>query len=297
MKRLEYKDIGDLIERLKLCESIDVEKALYKVLTRIGFIVYRNRWTLWKKIASFLFLPLSLGLGVLCFQFKDSNNEDYMYTINTLKTSPGVIDKVLLPDGSEAILNSGSKLVYPLKFNKDYRKVYLDGEAFFKVKKSALPFTVETSHIDVKVHGTSFNLSAFSKEHFIEVALVEGAVELDSKDRNKSVFLKPGERFLYYPENEAMHVSKIDMQNVDLWVEGKLSFINQPLDVVIERIARFFNVDIKIANPVLCQYTYTATFENETLWTILNLLKRATPIDYNVNIDSKNTQIIIYKRL
>lgn len=297
MRKLSDKNIDDLINRLKLCESINVDKALRKVLARIDIIRKRNRWITWKKIAAVLILPTSIGLGILYFQSTTPNDKENMYTINTLKISPGVIDKVVLPDGSEVILNSGSKLVYPLRFNKDYRKVYLDGEAFFKVKKSQLPFTVETNHVDVKVHGTSFNLSAFSKDHFVEVALVEGSVELDSKNKNKPIFLKPGERFLYYPQNRSMRISEIDIQNVDSWADGKLSFINQPLDVVIERIARVFNVDIKIADSTLCQYTYTATFKDETLWTILNLLKRATPIDYNVKTDSKDTQIIIHKRL
>ena len=55
---------------------------------------------------------------------------------NTLITPRGGEFTLVLSDSTEVILNSGSKLKYPVVFNDNSRQVELEGEAFFKVTKS-----------------------------------------------------------------------------------------------------------------------------------------------------------------
>jgi transmembrane sensor len=52
-----------------------------------------------------------------------------------IQTPPGGTQLVHLPDGSEVWLNASSKLSYPDRFYK-VRKIHLEGEAFFKVRRN-----------------------------------------------------------------------------------------------------------------------------------------------------------------
>ena len=82
---------------------------------------------------------------------------------------------VTLPDGSVAWLNTNSKLTYPEKFSDKYRKVKLEGEGYFKVKKNEqAPFFVETNQMTVNVLGTSFDVKDYSDKMNSETTLITG---------------------------------------------------------------------------------------------------------------------------
>lgn len=73
------------------------------------------------------------------------------------------------------MVNSDSKLKFPLHFVGNQRAVYLEGEAFFEVTSDSLkPFVVKTAEVNVKVLGTSFNVMNYTDEAKVEVALLKG---------------------------------------------------------------------------------------------------------------------------
>jgi ferric-dicitrate binding protein FerR (iron transport regulator) len=83
-----------------------------------------------------------------------------------------VINEYTLPDGSVVALNSNSKLVFPKQFKGDTREVTLYGEAFFDVKPNAeKPFIISAGNAQVKVVGTSFNVSAYPETETVEVVV------------------------------------------------------------------------------------------------------------------------------
>ncbi|HZH71570.1 MAG TPA: DUF4974 domain-containing protein, partial [Mariniphaga sp.] len=51
---------------------------------------------------------------------------------------------------------------------------------------------------------------------------------------------------------------------------------------VVRRLNRWFNVDIQLEGPELKDWTYTATFEDETLEQVLELLKISAPVNYSI---------------
>lgn len=99
-----------------------------------------------------------------------------------------------LSDGTKIWINSKSKLIYPSDFEGKDRIVSLDGEAYFEVTKDASrPFIVETNSIDIKVLGTSFNLSAYRDDSVCSVGLDEGLVSVLSKSKGELTQVRPGE--------------------------------------------------------------------------------------------------------
>src|SRR5690606_25711612 len=127
------------------------------------------------------------------------NLDDAEQTVyQEIKAAYGTQTQLQLADGTKVWLNAGSKLSFPISFNGlDERKVKLIGEGFFKVNKNARQaFIVQTSHMDIKVLGTSFNVNAYENEDNITVALEEGKVSLLKCARGKTkemISLNPNE--------------------------------------------------------------------------------------------------------
>ena len=90
--------------------------------------------------------------------------------------------RVVLPDGSEVVINSGSKLIYPDRFGPDRRQVFLAGEGYATIAKDpGRPFVMSAGEVDVRVLGTKFNLKSYAEDSEVEVTLVH-----DLGDNRKS---------------------------------------------------------------------------------------------------------------
>lgn len=75
--------------------------------------------------------------------------------------------------------NSGSHVIYPSDFDKNKREILVEGEVYLEVAKDPKrPFFVKTKDFDVKVLGTTFNVSAYKDDAIASVVLVEGKVEV-----------------------------------------------------------------------------------------------------------------------
>ncbi|WP_321345795.1 FecR family protein [uncultured Draconibacterium sp.] len=119
---------------------------------------YSDKVNLMVRIAAIFFFVLSLGGGAFIISTTKHKNTWY----SEIEAENGQISKVKLPDGSLVWLNSGSKISYNNLFASNNREVNLEGEAYFEVQKDEdLAFVVNSGEIQVKVHGTKFNVEAF----------------------------------------------------------------------------------------------------------------------------------------
>lgn len=185
-----------------------------------------------------------------------------------------------LPDGSTGWLQSKSVLRYKVDFEKD-RKVELEGEAFFDVKSdSKNPFIVDAGEIAVKVHGTRFNVTSWRDDKNIEVVLEEGKIELVSEDSNSSIFLEPSELAVFDRGVKTIVTEVVEANKYLSWTEGKLVFRNDPLDVVERRIERWYNVDVEVTGSFADDFRLRATFVDESLEEVLEILKKSLKVDY-----------------
>lgn len=205
---------------------------------------------------------------------------------NTLNIPFGKQFELLLSDGTQVSLNSGSSLRYPVNFiaGKD-RKVYLKGEAFFDVAKDAShPFIVNADQINIRVLGTQFNLSFYPEDEDISTVLVEGSVALykegaDMK-KNTSTQLVPGQQAAFNKTKNEMSVNEVDTHNHTAWKDGYLLFKASPFYRIRSKLERHFNISIEDKTQLLHNQVYTATFRNETIEEILEAFKEDTPFQY-----------------
>lgn len=214
--------------------------------------------------------------------------------------------KLVLPDSSVVWLNAGSRLTYDRAFGTTQRNTTLSGEAFFEVKKSAVPFVIHTGGVRVKVLGTSFNVKSYPGEGKVETSLVRGRVEVTIDNR-------PGEKFVLNPNekltvandanpkrseekrrpifelNELTHVGK-DLILETSWVDNKLVFHNESFEEVARKMERWYNVEIAITDAALAgQRVGGGPFEKETIEQALTALQFA----FDFKFSQKGNSIVI----
>ncbi|MDT3401948.1 FecR family protein [Mucilaginibacter terrae] len=160
--------------------------------------------------------------------------------INTLITPRGGQYHVRLSDGTEVLLNSESKLEFPVGFTGNERKVTLTGEAYFEVAKNKQkPFIVTTAGQDVQVLGTKFNISNFAEDGGPVTTLTEGSVKVSS--HNQTAILKPGQQSR--AKVAGITVTDVDADTYSAWKNGEFVFENESLDVIMHKLSRWYNFE------------------------------------------------------
>jgi len=261
-------------------------------------------FTIFRKVAAILILPLLIYSIYLTSKTSKTSNQAVWQTV---KTPKGIQTDFVLPDGSHVWLNSGSVFKYPVPFAKDQRQVEFTGEAFFDVVKDPThPFLVKAGKMNIEVKGTRFNVINYMDEDVTDIILESGSVNLfsgDYKEHKIITNIKPGELAALDNDENKLSVSKVDVEKYTAWKEGILIFKEDQMDEVVRKLERWFNVEIVLQSPELKEYVYTATFRDETLPQILELLRISAPIKYSITdrkllSDSSYTKrkVIITKR-
>lgn len=239
------------------------------------------------KAAAVLLLP------VLAFLFY-TLSEKSSGTVSTAKLSIDSLEiaapigsqtAIQLSDGSEVFLNHGSKLQYPYRFTGNTREVVLVGEGYFNIAHNPeRPFIVKTKNLNVKAIGTSFNVLAYPGESIVSTTLVEGKISVERVAADNKIIslgsMVPGQHVDLDIETGKISSYRGDIEKYISWKDGKLIFEDESIVNIARRLSRWYNVEIEFADEIAKEYTYTATFTEETLFQILDLLALATPIDY-----------------
>ena len=160
-------------------------------------------------------------------------------------TSNGEIRRVTLPDSSKVILNAGSVLICPERFGAGGREVYLSGEAVFDVTgDTGRAFVVKTSNLNVKVHGTRFNVSAYSDSRLVSATLCRGSISAMNNEGGAPVTLVPGQKYTLDKESGQASVTKVNADEDTAWLDGDLCFRSESLHNIVKTIERRYGVRV-----------------------------------------------------
>lgn len=192
-----------------------------------------------------------LTLGIYYFFFP---------TQTSINTIAGTTEKIVLPDGSEAILNDVSSLEYKKRSWNKNRKVHLEGEAFFDVKNGKT-FTVMTDMGTVTVLGTQFNVK--NRPDYFEVTCYEGLVLVETS--LEQLKLPAGESFRIIKDEIFKSKTEFDSPR---WIEEISTFHSVPFEMVIAEFERQYDVKIKVKKKYLDEL-YTGSFTHTDLDTAL----------------------------
>jgi len=268
-------------------EQFNSFEALKKVNAKITNHKSLGWWVFVQRAAAILLFPLLIYSGYITFQQNNLKNQETEHVVmQTISSRQGMVTRFKLSDGTEVWLNSCSELQFPTKFTGDLREVKMKGEAFFKVAKNEnQPFRVHVKDLNIEVHGTSFDVASYDDEKQTDVVLVEGKVKLFSEnDRKLKLYgmMYPNHRAIYREDDQKVEYEKVDVNKYIAWRDGNLIFNEDKMGDVVKRLSRWFNVEIVVSDPEILSYVYNATFRNETLTQVLDLLRLSAPIDYKI---------------
>jgi len=206
----------------------------------------------------------------------------------TLANTYGQIANYKLPDGSQVILNANSQL----KMNEDWdkaetREVWLKGEAFFMVQKTARKsnFIVHADALDVIVTGTQFNV--VNRDGETNVLLTEGSVIVRTED-GKQVHMKPGD-FLR-SANQSVTKKVVNQEKVLAWKQSKLVLDNTSMQELAQLIEQYYGVKVVFADAAAAQkHIGAAVMPNDNLDVLIQSLEATGEF----SIKKNNKEIII----
>ena len=156
---------------------------------------------------------------------------------------------IRLPDGTRVWLNNVSSCWFPSAFTGPRRKVKIAGEAYMEIAKHPeQPFIAQVGEgdadLNILVLGTSFNISAYADESCIHTTVVDGKVQVSTKDHSE--LLIQNEQLTTGPNNIWQPKKTVNAATVIAWRNGILRSDGDSLTQVLRALARWYNKEFDI---------------------------------------------------
>ena len=224
------------------------------------------------------------------------NKELHSTSPNKLVVPEGTEYTLQLSDGTNVHLNAGSTLVFPSAFNKDVRIVELSGEAYFDVTHSGSPFIVKSKSMDVKVLGTTFNMTAYPEDPVVITTLLTGKVAVTCHSQTdtttQTTILTPGLQARFSPEENVLQTDSVDVEEQTAWLRGEFAFEDVNLGRIMTIIGRSFALNVIFDDPELQNIKCFISIQRDKGYEdILKIIHMATGVKFKKN----ENEIRVYK--
>ena len=230
-------------------------------------------------------VAIIIAVGCISYWQGEVNVKDTFADIS-VEAPLGSKTKLYLPDGTLVWLNAGSRRTYSQGFGVDNRKVELEGEGYFEVKRNEkIPFFVKTKDLQLQVLGTKFNFRDYPEDHEVVVSLLEGKVGLNNLLREeKEAVLSPDERAVLNKANGLLTVESVTASNASQWTDGYLFFDEELLPDIAKELERSYNVKIHIANDSLKTFRFYGNFvrREQNIQEVLEALASTEKMQYKI---------------
>ena len=207
-------------------------------------------------------------------------------TLLTLEVPVKNFYKIILSDGTQVWVNSGSKLHYPLRFEKNNRVVELEGEAYFEVAKltsnnavrgatpTRIPFLVKTKGQLLEVLGTKFNVTAYPNIKTTKTTLLEGKVAVSATGNPaKSVLLTPGKQSSF--DGNVFQIKDVDVDQAIAWKDGLFYFDGEDAKEAFDQLGKWYDVDIQYISKEPRVPFFGTIERNKSLKTVVEILQKS----------------------
>lgn len=204
----------------------------------------------------------------------------------TYTTGNGHRSTITLSDGSKVILNVSSRLEVPVDYYAGNRALKLEGEAIFSVAPNAKsPFTVTSGSTTTRVLGTNFIVRHYPTDTATLVSVRDGRVSVEGTILNAS------QQAVVHPAREPV-LTTFTPSRFN-FVDGILTFENVLLVEAVQDLNRWYDVDIRIADPTLLTETVEGGFKAGSDSNLISILE----LMYNVRVVKEGKTLTLYRRV
>jgi len=188
-------------------------------------------------------------------------------------TAAGEQQEIALPDGSRMTLNTGSAVA--LDFSRGQRAVrMLRGEAYFEVRSEAAPpFRVAGHFGDVEVKGTAFSVKLDDNED--HVVLSRGFVDVARHVQPQDHTLLSAGEAVSVTATSILPAKKIDTERSLAWLQGRISFSDQPLGAVLNDLRRYYPGRIFVVREAIEQVPVSGNYKLDQPLLVIQSLAEA----------------------
>jgi len=223
-------------------------------------------------------LMVALSIGALAWLNPAYKTERFV-------TAMGERRAVVLDDGSELLLDSGSDV--DVAWHLRSRSVDLRaGQAIFDVSSAVYrPFVVTAGSTSVRVLGTVFNVRRLENDN-VRVTLARGRIEVsETTAQQASLVLVPGQQ-VDSIRGHLMPVTQVDTHKAMAWKDDRIVFEKTPLDEAIALLRLYRKAPIRLSDPSLAGLTVTGVFDARNVDVLLDLLPSILPVSVTRQEDS-----------
>ncbi len=244
-------------------------------------------------VAAYFFRPGSQSPPVSAYEASPEKDLTEEMAMTEYRNDHDSVLKIALEDGSAVSLEKGSRLSYSGSLGTGERTVYLDGDAFFDVKRDPKhPFIIFASKTVVKVLGTSFSVKAHDHSDKVVVSVKSGKVSVfERKDFQKArenpqlsgLVLMANQQAEF--SNELEKFSKMIVPDpVILGDTGKkeFDFDRTPLPQVFSTLEKAYGIEIIYDGDLLADRLLKVSLEDETLTEKLDVICRTMGLSYHI---------------
>ncbi len=247
-----------------------------------------NRGRSFGKLGMISAISLSVAacLSLIYFiMFWPGNTKTETWNLIRIANHSNQIKKYVFEDSSIVWLKPSTVVYIDKTYNKQARRVRMEGDAFFEVfHNPAKPFIVSAGTVDTKVLGTKFSVRSRSAEDIINVVVASGKVQVDYAEGKgvNGVTLLPGQSAEVIKSTQTLRMHDCKGAEVALWRKKDLFFDNEPVRNVVARLNQCYKANIYYRDRTIGSYHLRADFSDVNLADVLLMLEKSLHVSYVV---------------
>ena len=283
----------------RFVKSPEEEKETWRrILNRTVRREKRLRQRLWIQRAALFLLPLTVG----AIAWWTASREDYQLEKSaTPSISPGRAQaELILPQGEHIMLGEETAIIGSGIENKDHTLNYQvsapypkeqqeslhilriprGGEYTLVLADSTVVFLNAESKLQYPARFTEFNVTAYEGES-VRTVLVEGKVGVKTTEGSEEVQLHPGQ--MAEREGNGIVVQEVDTYTYTAWKDGKFVFEEENIERIMERLARWYNLNVFYANESVKNQLFNGVLTRFTeVEDILRVIEQTATVEFEI---------------
>jgi ferric-dicitrate binding protein FerR (iron transport regulator) len=186
-----------------------------------------------------------------------------------------------LPNGSKVWINKNSSIAYSVRKSGEFT-MDIDGEIYLETEGAAkAPYTLRAGNAIISIENkAALNIKAYPNDNDIDITVSRGSVKVADNilGQGLSLLVTKGNYCSVSRTNSLVFATSNNNPNYLAWKTGNITFNNTPMITVTEVLEKFYGQDIEIADDTIAYLSFTGTFTNLSLDSILAAIEDKTAI-------------------